>query len=138
MGNYEAALADFDRAIVLKPENDWLIYDRGLVSLVMNIPDKAQSDFSAAICRATKKYKENPKHWRNTFNLALYYLTSGDTKGSEQLYREVLTAGAVPARNFREAIEDLNDFLHLFSSHRQAQAVRSQLKQHFDTMDKDR
>jgi len=30
MGNYAAALADFDHAIELAPKNDWLLYDRAI------------------------------------------------------------------------------------------------------------
>ncbi|MBE2202474.1 MAG: tetratricopeptide repeat protein, partial [Anaerolinea sp.] len=123
MGNYEAALADFDRAIELD-ENDWYCYDRSIVYLAKSRLNAAEKDLQRAITLAKQKYQNEPGNWNNTLNLALYRLAAGQTADAERLYRESADA---PAGFIREAILDLEYFLAVLPEHEQAIAMRNYL-----------
>ncbi|BBD68799.1 tetratricopeptide repeat protein [Nostoc commune NIES-4072] len=124
---YNEALADFNRAIGLKSHDDWYLYDRALTYLALNQANKAQIDLALAIKLAKQHYEKDTKDWRNTFNLALYYLAAHYTQPAEQLYRYTLSQGASLER-IRIAIQDLNDFLTVFPNHVQATSMRQLLQ----------
>jgi tetratricopeptide (TPR) repeat protein len=124
---YNEALADFNRAIDLKSEDDWYFYNRALVYRAINQTDKARSDLALAIKLAKQTWEKDPQDWRNTFNLALYYLTVEYTPTAEQLYRYALSQGA-SLEYIREAIQDLNDFLNVFPDNVQAQSMQQLLQ----------
>jgi tetratricopeptide (TPR) repeat protein len=129
MERYEEALADFDRAIELDPDDGWYLYDRAITYHALDQADRAQVDLTAAILRAREAYEKASKDWRNTLNLALYHLAAGEAEHAERLYREALS-GAAPPHRVLEAMHDLEDFLHVFPNHVQAQAMRELLQQH--------
>jgi len=131
MSDYPSALADLNHTIKLEPQNEWAHYGRGLIFLIQNRSEQAQTDFSLAIQQASPLYEKNPEDWRNTFNLAIYHLAAGHVEEAESLYRKALTH-SIPAGNLREAGNDLDDFLHLFPDHPQAKAMRDLLQQHLD------
>ncbi len=122
---YEKALKDFDRAIEIDPENDYYLYLRALAHLKLNQPEPAETDFQKAITITTSQYEKDPIDWRNTFNLALYHLAAGHHEESDRLYTSNLTA---PIEYLQMAISDLDDFLHLFPDHTQAQQVKQLLQ----------
>jgi tetratricopeptide (TPR) repeat protein len=49
MERYDQALADYDRAIELDPDLDWVIADRGDTFRAMGRYDEALADFNRAI-----------------------------------------------------------------------------------------
>jgi len=118
-----------NRAIELKPDSDWRLYDRACTHQALGQTDQAQADLTAAIQRAQEAYEEEPQDWQNTFNLALYHLAAGEAEEAERLYRAALSGGASP-RLIRMAIRDLDGFLVFFPDHVQAQAMRHLLQQH--------
>jgi tetratricopeptide (TPR) repeat protein len=129
MERYEEALTDFDRAIELNPDNDWYLYNRAITYHVLDQTDKAQVDLTLAILRAREAYEQASEDWRNTLNLALYHLAAGEAEHAERFYREALS-GAAPPHRLLDAMRDLEDFLHIFPNHVQAQAMRDRLQQH--------
>jgi hypothetical protein len=66
-----------------------------------------------------------PIDYQNTFNLALYHLAAAHPEASDRLYTSNLTA---PIEWLQMAIDDLDDFLHLFPDHSQAQQVKQLLQ----------
>lgn len=124
---YNAALADFNRAIELEPNNDWCLYVRALAYQTLKQPKKARSDFAGAVKFAKERYKENFQDWHNTFNLALYYLAVDYAPTAEQLYRYALSQSA-SLQHIQEAIRDLDDFLTIFPNHIQALSLRQLLQ----------
>ncbi|MDJ0716143.1 MAG: hypothetical protein QNJ54_18265 [Prochloraceae cyanobacterium] len=95
--------------------------------LALNQTDKARASIVNAIELAQKSYEKDPKNWRNTFNLALYHLASGEEERAERLYREALFTGASSER-IREAIRDLVHFLVVFPDRPKAQSMQELLK----------
>jgi hypothetical protein len=65
--------------------------------------------------------KKDPIDYQNTFNLALYNLAAAHPEESDRLYTSSLTA---PIERLQMAIDDLDNFLHLFPDHTQAQQVK--------------
>ncbi len=124
---YNEALADFSHAINLKSNDDWYLYNRALAYQALNQPDKAWADLALAIKLAKQHYEKDAKDWRNTFNLALYYLAAQYTQPAERLYRHVLSQAA-SSESIRKAIQDLNDFLTVFPDHVQATSMRQLLQ----------
>ncbi|MEH2452744.1 tetratricopeptide repeat protein [Nostoc sp.] len=124
---YNEALADLNRAIDLKFHDDWYLYDRALSYLALNQANKAQIDLALAIKLAKQHYEKDTKDWRNTFNLALYYLAAHYTQPAEQLYQYTLSQGASLER-IHVAIQDLNYFLTVFPDHVQATSMRQLLQ----------
>jgi tetratricopeptide (TPR) repeat protein len=131
MERYDEALADFNRAIELEPDEDWYYSNRALTYWLTGQKDQAQHDLAIAIQRAREVYQKKPQDWRNTLNLALYRLAAGEASEAERLYGEALASGA-SAYRVREALHDLDDLLALFPDHPQAQAMRDLLQAHLE------
>jgi tetratricopeptide (TPR) repeat protein len=129
MGQYEQALADFDRAIELRPEYHWCFYSRALAFGALGKTDRVDEDLMRAIQHAREVYEKKPQDWRNTFNLAVYYLLAGESERADSLYQEAVSGGA-SLYIIQEAIRDLEDVLSVFPDHSQAQAMRDLLRQH--------
>ncbi|MBE9106135.1 ATP-binding protein, partial [Nostoc cf. edaphicum LEGE 07299] len=102
-------------------------YNRALVYLTLDQPNKARTCLVPVIKLATEHYKKNPKDWRNAFNLALYCLAAQYTQQAGHLYRYVLLKGA-SSESISEAIQDLNDFLTILPDHLQATFIRQLLQ----------
>ncbi len=124
---YKDALAEFNRAIKIQSDNDWYLYDQTLAYLALNQAEQAQASIVTAIDLAQQSYEKDPENWRNTFNLALYHLASGEEERAERLYREGLFGGAYEER-IQEAVKDLDHFLVVFPEHPQAQSMQQLLK----------
>ncbi|RCJ42235.1 hypothetical protein A6770_08475 [Nostoc minutum NIES-26] len=124
---YEEALQDFNSAINSDINDDWYLYSRALAYKVTQQKDKALADLALAIKLAERSYEKNAQNWRNTLNLAIYYLAVEYQKPAEDLYRYALSHGASLERK-RAAIIDLNDFLTIFPNHVQAQYMRQLLQ----------
>ncbi|GBE94769.1 tetratricopeptide repeat protein [Nostoc cycadae] len=127
MERYHEALQDFNLAINLDADNDYYLYTRGLTYKALQQKDKAQADLELAIKIAKQSYEKDAKNWRNTFNLALYYLAAEDPKSAEDLYHYALSQSASLHIKL-EAIQDLKDFLTIFPNHVQAQSMRELLQ----------
>ncbi|BBD59222.1 tetratricopeptide repeat protein [Nostoc sp. HK-01] len=127
MKSYEEALQGFNLAINLDTDNDWGLYMRGLTYKALQQEDKAQADLELAIKIAKQSYEKDAKNWRNTFNLAIYYLAAEDPKSAEDLYHYALSQSASLHIKL-EAIQDLKDFLTIFPNHVQAQSMRELLQ----------
>ena len=123
---YNKAFTDLNRAVELKDDSDYNLYLRALVYKALNQPDKAQTDLANAVKLAKPKYEENPQDWRNTLNLAIYYLAADYIPTAKQLYELALSQNALPGY-INEAIQDLDDFLTVFPEHKEAQAMRKLL-----------
>ncbi|MDZ8079396.1 MAG: tetratricopeptide repeat protein [Nostoc sp. DcaGUA01] len=127
---YNKAVADFSYAIDLKSNDDWYFYERALAYLALNQPDKARADLALAMKLAKEHYEKDAKNWRNSFNLALYYLAAQYNQPAEQLYRRTLSQGASLDTRIaiQIAIQDLNSFLTVFPNHVQATSMRQLLQ----------
>ncbi|MFN6498402.1 MAG: tetratricopeptide repeat protein [Nostoc sp. DedQUE01] len=127
---YNEAVADFSYAIDLKSNDDWYFYERALAYLALNQPDKARADLALAMKLAKEHYEKDAKNWRNSFNLALYYLAAQYNQPAEQLYRRTLSQGASLDTRIaiQIAIQDLNSFLTVFPNHVQATSMRQLLQ----------
>jgi tetratricopeptide (TPR) repeat protein len=128
LGNYEAAVVDSERIIAIDPHYDWSFYNLGLARLAVGMFDQGMLHLEQAIALAQVDYEKDPQYWRNTFNLALYHLAAGHALQAEQIYSQNLQA---PVGFVRAAVSDLDDFLHLFPDHTQAQEMRTLLQTRF-------
>ncbi len=132
MQRYHQAPQDLDCAIVLNRhyQDDWYLYERALTYLALNQLDKARADLTLAMKLAKEHYEKDAKNWRNSFNLALYYLAAQYNQPAEQLYRRTLSQGAsLDIRiAIQIAIQDLNGFLTVFPNHVQATSMRQLLQ----------
>jgi tetratricopeptide (TPR) repeat protein len=124
-GYADAALIHLDWAIKVDPKNDWTHYLRALTHLKLNHPEAAETNCQQAISIAQTAYEKDPIDYRNTFNLALYHLAAAHPEESDRLYTSNLTA---PIEWLQMAIDDLDNFLHLFPDHAQAQQVKQRLQ----------
>ncbi|BAY16673.1 tetratricopeptide repeat protein [Anabaenopsis circularis NIES-21] len=124
---YNQALADFNLAIELESNDIWYFYVRALAYQALQEEQKAKADFNIAIQMAQQKYQKNSQDWRNTFNLALYYLTAGNFEQAESLYNDALSKG-LPADIIREAIRDIDIFLTVFPNYESAICMRELLQ----------
>jgi tetratricopeptide (TPR) repeat protein len=131
---HEEALRDFDRAIDLDPDNDWVLYQRALTRQALERTGEAWQDLAAAIGRAKEAHRVDPEDWNNTLNLALYCLAAEETEKADQHYRAAVFGDASPA-DFRMAVRDLDDLLALFPDHSQARAMRDRLQQYLEEAD---
>jgi tetratricopeptide (TPR) repeat protein len=114
LGQFESSLQDFDRAIELDPEDcEWERYLRSLTLTKLDRPTEAQTDLQTAIALALAQAKQaqEPTHWQNNFNLALYYLAAGQLEDSHSLYDR---ASEASTDLIEDAIQDLDDYLALF------------------------
>ncbi|MGI2905808.1 tetratricopeptide repeat protein [Tolypothrix sp. VBCCA 56010] len=124
---YNEALENFNCAIKLKPDNDWYLYSRALAYQGLNQVDKARVDLNNATKLAQQTYQKDAKNWRNTLNLALYYLIGGNVELSQRLYQYAVSSHA-PLERIREAIRDLEDFSSIFPEYIEAQSMRKFLQ----------
>jgi tetratricopeptide (TPR) repeat protein len=124
---YNEALENLNCAINLKPDNDWYLYHRALAYQALNQVDKARIDLNNATKLAQQNYQKDAKDWRNTFNLALYYLIGGNVELSQRLYQYAVSSHA-PLEHIREAIRDLEDFSSIFPEYIEAQSMRKFLQ----------
>jgi tetratricopeptide (TPR) repeat protein len=126
----EKAVEDFERAIELDPD-DWYFHLRAIAHFKLNQAELAETDFQKAISISTLKYEKDPIDYRNTFNLALYHLAAAHPEESDRLYTSNLTA---PIEWLQMAIDDLDDFLHLFPDRSQAQQVKQLLQRSIEAI----
>ncbi|MDY6781947.1 MAG: tetratricopeptide repeat protein [Cyanobacteriota bacterium] len=122
---YAEALADLKRASQLDFHHIYL-YNRAIAYRALNQPGKARTDFQRAIQLAQQTYNKNPEYWRNTFNLALYFLASGNSQQAKHFYRDAITRGA-PSRHIQIAIYGIGELLRIFPQHKGATAARRAL-----------
>jgi len=128
-GCYNESLQDFDQLLMFDPRTEWIYYFRSLVYTQLNQVSTAQGDLQQAIEISEAICKEDVMDWKTTFNLALYYLAAHNTLKSEKLYNDNFNA---PADCIDVAICDLDDFLHFFPDHIQAQRIQQLLQEIFD------
>lgn len=124
---YNEALENFNCAINLKPDDDWYLCCRALAYQGLNQVDKGRIDLNNATKLAQQNYKKDAKDWRNTFNLALYYLIGGNVELSQRLYQYALSNHA-PLEGIRAAIRYLEDFSSIFPEYIEAQSMRKFLQ----------
>jgi tetratricopeptide (TPR) repeat protein len=124
---YNDTLIDFKNALELESNNNWCLYVRALTYQALNKPDKAQADFALAIQLAKQHFEQHAQDWRNTFNLALYFLAVQYIPIAKQLYQYALSKGA-SLEHIHEAIRDLDDFLTVFPEHVQAKDIQKFLR----------
>jgi tetratricopeptide (TPR) repeat protein len=128
---FNQAQQDIGRAIALTPELDVELFQRAITHQLRGDIKGARADLEEAISIAESVYEVHPDNWRNTFNLALYYLAWGRRTLSERLYREGLDAPA-PETEIRGAERSLQDYITLFPNNHAAKnmlkLVRSYLK----------
>ncbi|MCB8975831.1 MAG: tetratricopeptide repeat protein [Ardenticatenaceae bacterium] len=127
---YKEAEKDLDKILDSEPENAWAIYCRTLVRKGLNSEDP-HLEIEKAIAIARNTYEENPKKWLNTFNLALFALASGDYSESSRIYDLTLSRNP-PLCWVNRAVLELEQFLHVFPGHKQAQEQCTLLKGHME------
>ena len=124
---YNEALENFNCAINLRTDDDWYLYHRALAYQTLNQVDKARVDLNNATKLAQQNYQKDAKDWRNTLDLALYYLIGGNVELSRRLYQYALSSHA-PLERIRVAIRDLEDFSSIFPEYIEAQSMRKFLQ----------
>ncbi len=124
---YNEALENFNCAINLRSDDDWYLYHRALAYQALNQVDKARVDLNNATKLAQQNYQKDAKDWRNTLDLALYYLIGGNVELSQRLYQYALSSHA-PLERIRAAIRDLEDFSSIFPEYIEAQSMRKFLQ----------
>jgi tetratricopeptide (TPR) repeat protein len=124
---YNEALENLNTSINFKPDYDWYLYCRALAYQALNQVDKARIDLNKATKLAEQNYQKDAKDWRNTFNLALYYLIGGNIELSQRLYQYAVSRHASLER-IREAIRDLEEFSSIFPEYIEAQSMRKFLQ----------
>ncbi len=143
LGRYEDAVLNFRKTLKLAPEGGYDESVRAVLEVLEEIvlkkfelsrfrlkfnldqQETTETDLRRAISIAQAAYKKDPINYQNTFNLALYHLAAGHHEESDRLYTSNLTA---PIEWLQMAIDDLDDFLHLFPDHPQAQQVKQLLQ----------
>lgn len=124
MEMYEEAIRDFSYAIEINSnDKDWWYYQRSLCHYMNKNEVQSKKDLELAIEFSDHKYKKSPGDWRNTINLAFYYLAITDYKVSKQLYTDALKED-VPIDIKLGAIDDLDNFIRLFPKNKHAKAMR--------------
>jgi len=103
------------------------VYDRAITYHALGQVEQAKTDLSQAIRLAQADHEKDPECWRNTFNLALYYLAAGEDEQAKSFYRDTLRRAAPPPR-IRAALQDLENFLTIFPAHRLARAAHQVLQ----------
>ena len=126
MERYDEAIADLTQAITLKPDDEWALAWRGVTYRKLNQLSAAKADLSQAIELQRQACHDEPQDIQAIFNLALFYLADDQVEAAKDTYRQGLKAGATPVR-LRAAIQDLDDFIHLFPQHQQAITFRNGL-----------
>src|SRR5437588_10785275 len=63
LGNYEMALAEFESAIKLCPNNAWVYYNRGLTFERMGESNKALADFKVALVKNDPIFTNNKRKY---------------------------------------------------------------------------
>ncbi len=112
---------DLHRAIALTPELDEELFRRAMAHKIKGNIEAARTDLDEAIAIAQSIYDLDPTNWKNTFNLALYYLAHGRRNLAERLYREGLNRA--PKSEIQAAERNLNDFHALFPDNKVAMAM---------------
>jgi tetratricopeptide (TPR) repeat protein len=123
MGKYEEAIKDFSKIIEIDSSDDWSYYQRSLCRFMNNTKNEAKKDLKLAIELSDQKYQKSPNDWRNTFNLALYYMAIANYKMSKQLYVDALKED-IPTDIKSGAIDDLDNFIRLCPRNKHAKAMR--------------
>ncbi|MCX7592155.1 MAG: tetratricopeptide repeat protein [Fischerella sp.] len=124
---YDQAFADINRAVELNSNDDWYLYLRALAYQALKQPRQARADFVLAIKIAKRRYEQDTQDWRNTFNIALYYLAVEFYPTVESLYRYAIAQGA--SREYiRKAVHDLDDFLTIFPERMLIKCMRELLQ----------
>ena len=125
--NYDQALQDFERSLELESESDWTLYMRSLTYRTLSQTKNAEADIATAIEISCKNYQDNPKKYRDIFNIAIYYLTTGDVDQAKRLCQEALGKNFSTSR-IREAIRDIEDLLTILPNYPNAEDLRSHLQ----------
>ncbi|WP_026732000.1 ATP-binding protein [Fischerella sp. PCC 9605] len=124
---YDEAFADVNRAVKLNSNDDWYLYLRALAYQALKQPRQARADFVLAIKIAKKRYEQDTQDWRNTLNIALYYLAVEFYPTVESLYKYAIAKGA-SQEYIRKAIHDLDDFLTIFPERMLVKCMRELLQ----------
>lgn len=103
------------------------LYNRALIYQKLGRATEAVADLAYAIRLTQQRLEETPKNVSNTFNLALYYLASGQSEKAEQFYNEGL-AHEVSSHYVRSALQDLREFSYIFPDQPYAQVKCEQLQ----------
>ena len=118
MKKYEHALNDFNKLISLQKRKRYF-YQRNLVYLALGQPELASQDLAKAIDLAEKRYQSGEADWEDIFDLALYYVLDDRWEDASIFYNKALTE-KVSISYIVDAIDELNDFLAIYPSHKGA------------------
>lgn len=123
MKRYEEALPDLNRANELDPKDDCRFYNHALIYQVLRQFDPGKVTLNRALQLAHQAYKNEPKNYQNTFNLAIYYLAAADSENAKRFYRDALNRGAT-ASSIQTAIDHLEEFLNILPQHQLVDLAR--------------
>ena len=128
-GDYPRAVADFDRAIELNPKNDWWLYQRAITRRVWGREAEAAKELCVATEMAKAIETKSPNDWQNRLNLGLYRLATGENDAANVIYRAAINA-KIPSESVQDALQDLDEYLHLFPLEETASMIREQLQEY--------
>lgn len=127
---YKEAEKDFNKILDSEPDNAWALYGRALVKNVLNSEDP-KLEIQRAITLAEKTFEENPNNWLNSFNLGIFQLGAGDYSESSRIYDLTLSKNP-PLCWVNRGVLELEQFLHIFPEHKQAQEKYSTLRSYIE------
>lgn len=127
---HQEAEKDFNKILDSEPDHAWALYGRAVVKNVLNSED-SQLEIQKAITIAKNVYEENPNNWQNSFNLGLFQLAVGDYSESSWIYDLTLLKNP-PLCWVHRAVLDIEQLLHVFPGHKQAQEKYSVLRNHME------
>ena len=100
---------------------------RALAHICLKNNEAAKADLSQAVSIAKNDYQENPKRYRNTFNLGLYHLIARKVDIAKQYYQEAITTGA-PIATIHDVADDLRMLLIIIPNHPYVREVEGMLE----------
>jgi tetratricopeptide (TPR) repeat protein len=102
----DKAIMVLRRALELNPDNDWIHCLQGLANSIIGKTGQAARNYQEAKRHAESRLAANPRDSRVQFNLALYYLVTGDQEKAWAAYKRGVEI-CTEERWFKCAIEDL-------------------------------
>ncbi|NEP19303.1 MAG: tetratricopeptide repeat protein, partial [Leptolyngbya sp. SIO4C1] len=131
---YGRALADFNTAIDIEA-NDWRYYGRALAYLSLRDKENAKANLTQAIQLAQQDYQKDASNYRNTLNLALYFLVACKLDRAKHFYQDALSQRPSTFL-ISEAIQDLQDLLTIFPNYPSAEEIQIFLQRQLQELEK--
>ena len=126
---YDKGLQDLNYALESNPDAEWWHYIRALAYQMQGRSEDADIELAQAIQIASESHEKDPKDWRISSSLAVFYVKAGQLNVAQALFQECVTDG-VPLSMVREMLYDMNTLLVLFPEHADAKIMREFLQKY--------